>query len=122
MIRIRFLLMRKSHPIAPFHHLSTNSSLLLAVVVAVAHRCCCSSITAEHGETGTGPGGDEEDEGGRNRLGQSPRQGLHADSCMLGDLAALLPQTGNPPPLMTRLCGLCRRAARARRTASSSTS
>lgn len=31
----------------------------------------------KHGEAGAGSGGDEEDEGGRHRGGQSPHQGLY---------------------------------------------
>ncbi len=33
---------------------------------------CCSSAKPKHGEAGAGSGGDEEDEGGRHRDGQSP--------------------------------------------------
>lgn len=44
-------------------------------VQSLVHPSRCQSSEPKHGEVAAGPGGDEEDEGGRHRDGQSPHQG-----------------------------------------------
>lgn len=46
-------------------------------IETVVQQSCCWSIKPKHGEAGAGSGGDEEDEGGRHRDGQSPHKGLY---------------------------------------------
>ncbi|XP_077951062.1 putative N-acetyltransferase 14 isoform X2 [Gasterosteus aculeatus] len=45
-------------------------------VQSLVHPSRCQSSEPKHGEGAAGPGGDEEDEGGRHRDGQSPHQGV----------------------------------------------